>query len=189
TVARARWIGTAHEAAASRTFHYHMRPCHLAGILLTACVAAGACAPMATKEGAVVRTEAFIHPPLLGLDFWSTELHIVDVDGRPVFVPVFYNQALAPGLHAVTVEVWKGPTGLLGVAPLLGRCRGRLAIDAAPEAIYAIRFQRGDGGEFLQAVDLASGTVVDRVPCTAWTPTGPDATPPRDPAPAGGHAE
>jgi hypothetical protein len=102
---------------------------------------------------------------------------------------VFSNQALAPGLHAVTVEVWKGPTGLFGVAPLLGRCRGRLAIDAAQEATYAIRFQRGDGGEFLQAVDLASGAVVDRVPCAAWTPTGPAAVPPRDPVPSGRSAE
>ena len=120
---------------------------------------------MPAKDTATVRVEAPIHPPLLGLDFWGTDAYIVELDGNSVLLPAFHDAALTPGKHTVTVDVWKGPTGLFGVAPLLGKCRGQLTIDAAVGHAYIIKFKRDERAELLESIDSPTGVVLIRVPC------------------------
>jgi hypothetical protein len=120
---------------------------------------------MPAKETATVRVEAPIHPPLLGLDFWSTDAYIVELDGNSILLPAFHDAALTPGKHTVTVDVWKGPTGLFGVAPLLGKCRGQLPIDAEAGHAYIIKFKRDERAESLESIDSPTGVVLIRVPC------------------------
>ena len=133
--------------------------------VLSVSLLGSACGPMPTKETAVVHAEAFIHPPILGLDFWSTELYIVEVDGKPQYLPQFYNAELAPGRHSITVEVRKGPTGILGVAPLLGICRGQLEIDAEAGKTYIVEFKRESQSELLRGLDKTTGAVLFNAPC------------------------
>jgi hypothetical protein len=128
-------------------------------------LASAACAPIPSKDIAVVRTEGLIHPPLLGLDFWSSELHIVELDGKPLFLSEFHNAELAVGRHLITVEVWKGPTGMFGVAPLLGKCRGQIEIEAEAGKTYVVKFRRDENSEVLESIDGTTGAVLLRVPC------------------------
>jgi hypothetical protein len=134
-------------------------------VALLVVLASAACAPIPPKETAVVRTEGLIHPPLLGLDFWSSELHIVELDGKPLLLSEFHNAELALGRHLITVEVWKGPTGMFGVAPLLGKCRGQVEIDAEAGKTYVVKFRRDENSEVLESIDGTTGAVLRRVPC------------------------
>jgi hypothetical protein len=128
-------------------------------------LACAACATAPAGDHATIRTEAPVHPPLLGLDFWSVEPRIVERDGSPVYLPPFHDAVLVPGRHTITVEVAKGPTGMFGVAPLLGTCRGKVQIDAAAGRSYGVRFRREQDGEVLEVSDRGTGAVLVRVPC------------------------
>jgi hypothetical protein len=152
-------------AARSRTEQRRTAEPRARLLIALAALACAACATAPSGDHATIRTEAPIHPPLLGLDFWSAEPRIVERDGTPAYLPPFYDAVLAPGRHTVTVEVAKGPTGMFGVAPLLGTCRGQVQIDAVAGRGYVVRYKREQDDEVLEVSDREAGAVLVRVPC------------------------
>ncbi len=132
-----------------------MRRCFSALLVL---IGAG-CAAVPTRDTAVVHLKQSITSPFVGVDFLSVELR------APALKTVGWSATVSPGKQSISVLALKGPHGLFGTFPMLGRCSGLVRFDALAGNEYNIEFFRNEGSGALQVVDVATGFVVDHVPC------------------------
>ena len=119
------------------------------------------CALMPTHETAVVRLRDSLTFPFVVFDFFSVELRSGGLPGGQ------RSSAVSPGRQAIWVEVIKGPHGLFGIVPFLGRCYGTVSFDARAGHEYVVEFLRNSEDGALQVTEVATGFVVDQVPCVA----------------------
>lgn len=107
-----------------------------------------ACAPMPTKSTAVLLFRNNWSFPFVILDFGSTAMAVVEINGEEIFKSGWLE--LPAGRHKVAVQITKGPTGFFGPAPLLGTCRAILDVEVEANQIYVIQFKREDKKEIVQ---------------------------------------
>lgn len=132
-----------------------MRKCFSALLVL---VGAG-CAVVPTHDTAVVHLKHSKTYPFVVFDFYSVELR------APALKTTGWAATVSPGKQSIRVLALKGPSGYFGIVPMLGICSGVVTFDAHAGNEYNIEFFRNDGSGELQVVDVATGFVVDQVPC------------------------
>jgi hypothetical protein len=120
-----------------------------------------ACAPLPTKETAIVHLEGTATFPFVLLDFGSVELRLVELDGSK---NQFRSTVFTPGRHSITVDALQGPTGMFGVAPFW-KCRGQLEFDAEAGKAYIIKYKEEKESKELQFLDKTTGAVLFHAPC------------------------
>ncbi len=139
------------------------------GSILVAAIFIGlltsACAPIPTKETAVLNVKGKLSFPFLVLDFGSIELNIIELDGKEVNDR---SVVLTHGRHSVTIEALKGPHGYLGVAPFLGKCRSQIEIDAEIGKLYEVEFKKEKESEVLRLFEKNTGSILFNTPCTPY---------------------
>jgi hypothetical protein len=122
-----------------------------------------ACAPIPTKESAVVYLASTPTFPYIGFDFSSADVQMVELDGRKIREVTFI--ALPSGKHSILVEANKGPNGWFGVAPFLGRCRSGFDVDLQAGKTYAFKFRRIEGSEIIQWMEKDTERIISKAPC------------------------
>lgn len=127
-------------------------------IALLVSVGAG-CAAVPTHDTAVVHLEQSKTFPFVVVDFSSVELR------TPALKMYRWAATVPPGKQSIRVLALKGPSGAFGIVPMLGSCSGVVTFDAHAGNEYKIAFFRDDGSGALQVVDVATGFVLDQVPC------------------------
>lgn len=132
-----------------------MRRCFMVLLIL---LGAG-CAAVPTHDTAVVHLKQSKTFPFVVVDFSSVELR------TPALKMYRWAATVSPGKQSIRVLALKGPSGAFGIVPMLGSCSGVVTFDAHAGNEYDIEFFRNDGSGALQVVDLATGFVVEHVPC------------------------
>lgn len=106
------------------------------------------CAPTPKTDGAVVTFSGKWQFPFVFLDFGSASVFLQELNGEKT--AKFGWIEIPPGQHEMVIAVWKGPTGYLGTAPLLGQCRARIKIQIEPGSTWRIEYKRDKGNDFVQ---------------------------------------
>lgn len=121
--------------------------------------------PAKDKDTAVLHVVRKLSFPFALLDFGTVDLNIADLDGKK---PIHRSVNLTPGKHSVTVEALKGPTGMLGVAPFLGKCHSQFEIDVVAGKSYKVELIREKEKEVFRLSDNISETILFDVPCIPY---------------------